>query len=77
MRLCLRLLPLFCASTLAAQQSSTAGAPDTTAFRRLDLPTPKYDPHRPPVAGTRLLAAAGGLRHPGLASYSGSQQVHR
>ena len=38
MRLCLRLLPVFCASTLAAQQSSTAGAPDTTAFRRLELP---------------------------------------
>jgi hypothetical protein len=35
MRLCLRLLPGLFASTLAAQQSSTAGAPDTTAFRRL------------------------------------------
>jgi hypothetical protein len=40
MRRCLRLLPVLFASTLAAQQSSTAGAPDTTAFRRLDLPAP-------------------------------------
>ena len=40
MRLCLRLLPLLSASALAAQQSSTAGAPDTSAFRRLELPTP-------------------------------------
>jgi hypothetical protein len=40
MRLCLRLLPVLCASTLAAQQSSTAGAPDTSAFRRLELPAP-------------------------------------
>jgi hypothetical protein len=40
MRLCLRLLPIFLAPALAAQQSATAGAPDTTAFRRLELPTP-------------------------------------
>jgi Peptidase family M1 domain len=40
MRLCLRLLPVLCASTLAAQESSTAGAPDTSAFRRLELPAP-------------------------------------
>jgi len=40
MRLCLRLLPALFASTIAAQQSSTAGAPDTTAFRRLELPAP-------------------------------------
>ena len=39
MRLCHCLLPILCASTLAAQQSSTAGAPDTSAFRRLELPT--------------------------------------
>ena len=39
MRLCHGLLPILCASTLAAQQSSTAGAPDTSAFRRLELPT--------------------------------------
>src|SRR5262245_36762582 len=40
MRLCLGLLPALFASSLAAQQSSTAGAPDTTAFRRLELPPP-------------------------------------
>jgi hypothetical protein len=40
MRLCFRFLPVLFASTLAAQQSSTAGAPDTTAFRRLELPAP-------------------------------------
>ena len=40
MRLLLRLLPVLCASALAAQQSSMAGAPDTSAFRRLELPTP-------------------------------------
>ena len=40
MRPCLRLLPILFASTLAAQQSTAAGAPDTTAFRRLELPTP-------------------------------------
>jgi hypothetical protein len=40
MRPCLRLLPLFFGSTLAAQQSSTAGSPDTGAFRRLELPAP-------------------------------------
>src|SRR5918998_291258 len=44
MRLCVRLLPptlsLLSASALAAQQSSTAGAPDTSAFRRLELPAP-------------------------------------
>ena len=39
MRLCHCLLLILCASTLAAQQSSTAGAPDTSAFRRLELPT--------------------------------------
>jgi len=39
MRLCHCLLPVLWASTLAAQQSSTAGAPDTSAFRRLELPT--------------------------------------
>ena len=40
MRLILRLLPLLYASSLAAQQSAAAGAPDTSAFRRLELPTP-------------------------------------
>ena len=40
MRRCLRLLPICFASTLAAQQSSLAGAPDTSAFRRLELPAP-------------------------------------
>jgi hypothetical protein len=40
MRLCLRLLPMLSASALAAQQPTTAGAPDTSAFRRLELPTP-------------------------------------
>ena len=34
------LLPLLVASTLSAQQRSLAGAPDTSAFRRLELPTP-------------------------------------
>ena len=38
MRLCFRLIPVLVASSLAAQQSSTAGAPDTSAFRRLELP---------------------------------------
>src|SRR5919106_2985141 len=40
MRLCFRLLPFLSASALAAQQPSAAGAPDTSAFRRLELPTP-------------------------------------
>jgi hypothetical protein len=40
MRRCLLLLPILCASTLPAQQSPSAGAPDTTAFRRLELPAP-------------------------------------
>ena len=40
MRLLLRLLPLFSASALSAQQTSTAGAPDTSVFRRLELPAP-------------------------------------
>ncbi|MBA3319734.1 MAG: M1 family metallopeptidase [Gemmatimonadales bacterium] len=40
MRLIFRLLPLLSASALAAQQPSTAGAPDTSAFRRLELPAP-------------------------------------
>jgi hypothetical protein len=40
MRLCLRFLPILFASTLAAQQSSTAGAADTSAFRRLELSAP-------------------------------------
>ncbi len=40
MRICLTVLPLFMATALAAQQSATAGAPDTSAFRRLELPTP-------------------------------------
>ncbi len=38
MRLCLPLLPVLFTTTLVAQQSSPAGAPDTTAFRRLELP---------------------------------------
>ena len=40
MRTCLRLLPILLASTVAAQQTPAAGAPDTTVFRRLELPTP-------------------------------------
>lgn len=40
MRLIFRLLPLLSASALAAQQTSSAGAPDTSAFRRLELPAP-------------------------------------
>jgi hypothetical protein len=40
MRTCLRLLPILLASTAAAQQTPAAGAPDTTVFRRLELPTP-------------------------------------
>jgi hypothetical protein len=40
MRRCLGFMPLLFASNLAAQQSPTAGAPDTTAFRRLELPPP-------------------------------------
>ncbi len=34
------LLPLLLASPLSAQQSALAGAPDTSAFRRLELPPP-------------------------------------
>ncbi len=40
MRPCLWLLPLLSASVLSAQQSALAGAPDTSAFRRLELPAP-------------------------------------
>ncbi len=40
MRPCLALLPLLTASAVAAQQPSTTGASDTTAFRRLELPAP-------------------------------------
>jgi hypothetical protein len=40
MRHCTGLLSLLLTSTLAAQQSSMAGAPDTSAFRRLELPSP-------------------------------------
>jgi hypothetical protein len=40
MRLIVRFLPLLFAASLAAQQPPAAGAPDTSAFRRLDLPTP-------------------------------------
>jgi hypothetical protein len=40
MRHCLWFLPLLTASALSAQQASFAGAPDTSAFRRLELPAP-------------------------------------
>ncbi len=40
MRLILRLFLFLSASALTAQQSTTAGAPDTSAFRRLELPAP-------------------------------------
>ena len=40
MRRCFPVMPVLFASTLAAQQSPAAGAPDTTAFRRLELPPP-------------------------------------
>ncbi|HEY7481046.1 MAG TPA: M1 family metallopeptidase [Gemmatimonadales bacterium] len=40
MRLCFGLLSLLFAPALAAQHDPTVGAPDTSAFRRLELPPP-------------------------------------